>query len=165
MANNNRADRKTKTVDNTKRGNVKQAPKTREVLAKELKLKPKTKAFVDKLIDEPKKSNTQAYIETHETNDRKSASVSAARLLAKPSVQIYKNSAVIKAKKRVVALVDSENENIALKASQDIIDRVEGKAVQKNESTQRTVNVMLDLTGVKLGGHNLSPSQVQELTS
>lgn len=165
MANNNRADRKTKTVDNTKRGNVKQAPKTREVLAKELKLKPKTKAFVDKLIDEPKLSQTEAYIQTHETNNRDTAKVEASKLLTKPNVQIYKDSAVIKAKKRIVALVDSDNENIAIKASQDIIDRVEGKAVQKNESTQRTVNVMLDLTGVKLGGHNLSPSQVQELTS
>jgi len=165
MANNNRADRKTKTVDNTKRGNVKQAPKTREVLAKELKLKPKTKAFVDKLIEEPKLSQTEAYIQTHETNNRDTAKVEASKLLTKPNVQIYKDSAVIKAKKRIVALVDSDNENIAIKASQDIIDRVEGKAVQKNESTQRTVNVMLDLTGVKLGGHNLSPSQVQELTS
>jgi phage terminase small subunit len=36
-----------------------------------------------------------------------------------------------KAKKRVVQLIDSEREEIALKASESVIDRVEGKATQK----------------------------------
>ena len=161
MANNNRADR----GKNKKRGNVSEAPKTREVLAKEYGIKPKTKAFVDKLLDNPTMTQTDAYIETHETNNKKTASKQASKLLQSPAVIGYKQSAVSKAKKRIVALVNSDNENIALKASQDIIDRNEGKAVQKNESTQRTVNVMLDLTGVKLGGHNLSAKQVEELAS
>lgn len=158
-ANNNRADR----GKNRKRGNVDVAPETREDLAKRLRIKPKTRAMVDLLIENPKLSQTEAYIQTHSTNNRKVASDNASKVLSKASVQIYKDSAVRKAKKRIVSLVDSNNENIALKASKDVLDRVEGKAVQKNESISRTVNVRLDLTGVKLGGHILSAPQIEQI--
>jgi len=149
--NNNRPDR----GKNRKAGNSPQltAEQSRTELAKELRLRPKTKQFIDKLIEEPKLSHTEAYIQTHETNSRETAKVEASKLLTKPNVQIYKASAVNKAKRRIVSLVNSDNENIALKASQDIIDRTEGKATQKTESVNRTVEVKLDLTGVRLGAH------------
>lgn len=133
------------------------AEEERRQLAKQLRIKPKTIAMVNLLEENPKLSQTQAYIDTHQTNNRKVASIQASKLLAKSSVQIYKDSAVRKAKKRIVSLVDSNNESIALKASTDIIDRTEGKAVQKNETTTKTVEVRLDLTGVKLGNHYISP--------
>lgn len=153
--NNNRPDR----GQNKKAGN---APKLtqeeqRILLAKQLGLKPKTKELVDMLQSNPKLSQTEAYMRLHGTNNRESARASASAVLAKPSVQIYKASAVGKAKKRIVQLVESGNESIALKASQDILDRTEGKAVQRNETTQRTVEVKLDLSGVRIGAHYMRP--------
>jgi hypothetical protein len=150
MANNNKPDR----GKNVRQGNTKlTAEQERTELAKQLKIKPRTKAFVDELINNKDISNTEAYIRTHDTNNRTTASVQASNLLRKRSVSIYKASAVKKAKERIVTLVDSGNENIALKASQDIIDRTEGKAVQKSESINRTVEVKLDLSGARIGAH------------
>jgi len=158
VKNNQRADRGT----NKKAGNAPELSpeQKRTALAKQLRIKPRTKAYVDKLLDNPSMSQTQAYIETHDTNSRKTAVVEASKLLSKPNVAIYKDSAVRKAKSRIVSLVDSDNENIALKASQDIIDRTEGKAGHKDEQLSRTVHVSLDLTGVKLGNHYLTPAQI-----
>lgn len=161
-ANNNRADR----GKNRKAGNAPQlsAEEKKERLAKQLGIKPKTKAFIDLMTDNPKLSATEAYIQTHETDNRKAASVQAAKLLAKPSVIGYKDSAVRKAKNRIVSLVQSSNESIALKASQDILDRNEGKAVQKTENLSRTVTLKLDITGARIGNHYLKPSERQALS-
>ena len=79
-----------------------------------------------------------------------------------PSVIGYKDSAVKKAKRRVIELVDSSNENTALKASQDIIDRNEGKAIQKSETTSKVVTVKLDIGGARLGAHYIRPEQIAE---
>ena len=158
VKNNQRADRGA----NKKAGNAPKltAEDKNTRLAKQLRIKPRTKAMVDKLLANPGMSQTQAYIETHQTNNRIVAKNEASKLLTKPSVAIYKDSAVRKAKSRIVSLVDSDNENIALKASQDIIDRTEGKASHKDEQLSRTVHVSLDLTGVKLGNHYLTPAQI-----
>jgi hypothetical protein len=156
-ANNNRADRgKNKKAGNAPKLTAEQE-KTR--LAKQLGLKPKTKQLVDNLLENPKLSQTQAYIDIHGTTNRDSARATASALLAKPNVQIYKESAVKKAKTRIVTLIESQNESIALKASQDVLDRTEGKAIQRNETTARTVEVKLDLTGVRIGAHYI-PSSV-----
>lgn len=158
-ANNNRPDR----GRNRKSGNVSTvlSPlEEREILAKDLKLRPKSKAVLDEILDNPKISHTDAYLKHHKTNDRKTANVNAAKLLAKTSARIYTSAAVGKAKRRIVSLVESGNENIALKASQDILDRTEGKATQKTESVNRTVEVKLDLTGVRIGSHYI-PNQSQ----
>lgn len=154
--NNNRPDR----GKNRRAGNAPKmtAEEKRQRLAKELRLKPKTRQFIDKLIEEPKLSQTEAYIQTHETNNRNTAKVEASKLLTKPNVQIYKASAVGKAKRRVVELVGSNNESIALKASQDILDRTEGKAVQRHETENRSVEVKLDLSGVRIGSHYIKPN-------
>lgn len=149
--NNNRADRGA----NRRAGNspVLTDEQRREQLARELGIKPKTRAFVDKLLEDPTLTQTEAYIATHKTNSVKTAKSEASKLLQRPAVIGYKDSAVGKAKRRIVTLVDSNNENTALKAAQDIIDRTEGKAIQKSENISRTVEVKLDLTGVRLGAH------------
>lgn len=152
--NNNRPDR----GKNKKAGNVStkvRPEEERAKLAKQLGLKRRTKEFVDEIINNKTISNTQAYINTHETNSRKTASIEASKLLKKPSVQAYSNQAVGRAKRRIVTLVDSNNESIALKASESIIDRVEGKAIQRSESLNRTVEVKLDLSGVRIGAHHV----------
>jgi hypothetical protein len=162
-ANNNRADRGA----NRKAGNAPKlsAEEERRLLAKQLRIKPKTKAMVDLLQNDPKLSQTEAYIRTHKTENRLNAGIAASKLLKKPNVQIYSESAVRKAKKRIVSLVDSDNESIALKASDSIIDRNEGKAIQRNETTSRTVEVKLDLTGLRIGSHYMPqavPPQLEE---
>ena len=158
IKNNQRADRGA----NRKAGNAPEltAEQKRTELAKQLRIKPKTKQMVDMLLEDPSLSQTEAYIRTHDTDNRLNAGIAASKILKKPNVQIYKDSAVKKAKSRIVSLVDSDNENIALKASQDIIDRTEGKAHHKDEQVSRTVHVSLDLTGVKLGNHYLTPQQI-----
>lgn len=148
---------------NRKRGNVSTAPESREVLAKSLRLRPKTKALVDMLLEHPELKQSEVYRMLHPDASVKTSHVESSKILSKPSVQIYKDSAVSKAKERVVTLVDSSNESIALKASQDILDRTVGKATIKSEHLERVVKVQLDVTGVKLGGHNMLPRVSQEV--
>lgn len=157
--NNQRADR----AANRKRGNAPElSPEEQRVqLAKSLGIRPKTKEYIDLMLADPKLSATEAYIRTHQTNSRETAKVEASRLLTKPNVQIYKDSAVKKAKRKIVSLVDSSNENISLKASQDILDRVEGKPIAKQEITSKTVTVKLDLSGLRVGAHYIRPEQNQ----
>lgn len=155
VKNNQRADR----GKNRKRGNELKLESTAEKryrLAKELRISDKTKDFYDTLIDNPKIKIRDAYIQAKgESTSLQQASVNASKLKNSDKYYIYKASAVGKAKRRVVELVESNNESIALKASQDILDRTEGKATQKTENISRTVEVKLDLTGVKLGAHHV----------
>ena len=143
---------------NRKSGNVKlSAEQERELLAKQLGLKPKSKLVLDELINNPKLTPADAYLKHHKTENRQTAHTAMSKLLKKPSAIGYKSSAVGKAKRRIITLVDSDNESIALKASQDIIDRNEGKAIQKTENSSRTVHVSLDITGTRIGGHYIPP--------
>jgi hypothetical protein len=154
--NNSRADR----GKNRKNGNVKLSPEEIKTnLAKQYGIKPKTKEFIDLLNSDSKLSATEAYIRTHKTESRITAGNAANKLLKKPSVIGYSQSAVGKAKRRIIELVDSTNESIAVKASQDILDRNEGKAIQKTENLSRVVNVKLDLTGVRIGTHYLQDGE------
>jgi len=110
-------------------------------------MKPKTKAFADELLAHPKLSNTEAYIRTHRTTNRRSASVSAARLLATPSVSIYMNKHINMARQRVVDLVENAGkEDVQLRAAQDILDRSYGKATQRAEVAATGITLNLDLT-------------------
>lgn len=159
VKNNQRADR----GNNRKRGNDSKltAKEKRDKVAKQLKISDKTQNFYDEVITNPKIKKREAYKKhiSDSTSDMQ-ASVNASRLINSDKYQIYKDSAVSKAKKRIVSLVDSDNESIALKASQDIVDRTEGKAQQKDGDVSRTVKVEIDLTGVKLGNHYLTPQQI-----
>jgi hypothetical protein len=162
VKNNQRADR----GKNRKAGNAPAitAEEKKQQVAKELRIKPKTKEFYDEVINNPKITQQEAYIKTHKTNNKATANVNANKLLKSTKYSIYKASAVGKAKRRIVELVDSDNEQVAFKASESIIDRVEGKAVQHNETINKTVEVKLDLTGVKLGNHYLTPAEVDSIT-
>jgi len=150
IKNNQRADR----GKNRKAGNIEPSPEDiKQQLAKTYNIKPKTQEFIDNLLANPNKSIADVYMMNHKTTSRRNASIAGGKLLKKPAVIGYKDAAVGKAKRRIVQLVDSNNENISLKAAQDIIDRNEGKAVTKQEITQKTVSVKLDLQGLKLGAH------------
>lgn len=110
-------------------------------------MKSKTKAFADQLLANPKLSNTEAYIRTHQTTNRKSASVSASKLLAKPSVGIYMAEHVSRARRRIVDLVNNAGkEDVQLRAAQDILDRTHGKATQRLEQHATGITLNIDLT-------------------
>lgn len=107
-------------------------------LAKELKLRPKTKQFADLLVSNPKISQTEAYLATHKTENRNAAKVEASKTLTKPNVQLYMDSHINKAKMKVIELVDSDKPDIALRASESILDRSLGKATVVTESNTYT---------------------------
>lgn len=110
-------------------------------------MKKKTKAYVDMLLTNPRLSQTEAYIRTHSTTNRKSAGVSASKLLAKPSVSIYLDRHVSKARQRIVDLVDGAGkEEVQLRAAQDILDRSYGKATQRHDIQATGVTLNIDLT-------------------
>lgn len=106
-------------------------------------IKRRTKDFANKLLADPTMSATQAYIETHQTNNRNAAKVEASKLLAKPNVQLYMNSHIDKAKVKIVDLVDSNREEIALKASESILDRALGKPTIRQEVKSTRISISL----------------------
>lgn len=112
----------------------------RQKLARQLRLKPRTVAFIEEMINDPKLSQGQAYMKTHKTTNIMSASASATNLLKTPNVMIYTSKIENKAKKRIAELVDSEKQDIALRASQDILDRNIGKAVQKQVNINANIS-------------------------
>lgn len=155
VKNNQRPDR----AGNRKRGNAPELSpeEERSKLAKKLKLTIRQQNFIDELLRDKTISATEAYIRIYGNSNRNSARALASETLAKPNVQVYKDEVFTKAKLRVAQLVDSRNERIALDASKDILDRVAGKAVTKQEITQKTVSVKLDLQGLKIGAHYIRP--------
>lgn len=110
------------------------------------KVKQKTKAFIDKLASDPKISATKAYLETHETTNPASARASASKLLATPNVRLYMEEHVYKARNRIVDLIDSEKEEIALRASDSVLDRQLGKPTQRLETSSQMVYISIDMT-------------------
>lgn len=109
-------------------------------------LKPSTKAFID-LLDGSKKHITQtdAYLATHKTTNRNAAAVEASRTLRNPNVIIYRKKHALMAVKNIVAMASDKrvHEATRLKANIDILDRFDGKAVQRvqSESTNLNINV------------------------
>lgn len=110
-------------------------------------MKQRTKAFVNELLANPKISNTEAYVRTHSTTNRNSARASAAKLLAKPSVSIYMDEHISRARQRVVSLIDNASkEEVQLRAAQDVLDRSYGKALHRAEVTATGITLNIDLT-------------------
>lgn len=109
-------------------------------------MKPKTKKFLNQLIYNPKISATQAYLDTHNTTNRASARASASKLLATPNVQLYMQEHVFKARDRIIELIDSSKEEVALRASESVLDRQLGKPIQSINTSNKSVYINIDLT-------------------
>jgi phage terminase small subunit len=105
----------------------------------DVKLTAKQKAFADNLINNPKMSPTQSALQAYGKPDKPTTYGSAQQIahenLTKPNIQIYLNKHIDKAKQKIVNLLDSENEQIVLASSKDILDRTFGKPSQKTDST------------------------------
>lgn len=112
-------------------------------------MKPKTKAFADKLIASPKLSNTDAYLATHETNNRTTARVNASILMSKPSVKIYLKKHEERAKKILLDVMENSavlkdepaHAKIASDNARDILDRNLGKALTRTNTTNLNINI------------------------
>lgn len=112
-------------------------------------LKQKSKDTLDIIAGDPKVTGTEAYLMTHkETANRQTARTNVHKLLKKPEAQIYLQKHISKARNKMVELVDSKKEDIALRASDSVLDRALGKATQRTETTSTTVNLNLNLSDV-----------------
>lgn len=123
----------------------KQNPKLLKEL-EAIKLKPKTKAFVDLLDSNPKMNQTEAYLATHQTVSGDTARANASRSLATANVILYRKKHAQMAVRNIVDLArdKSVHEATRLKANIDILDRFAGKATQKVESSSVNLNVNLE---------------------
>lgn len=120
-------------------------PKTLKEL-QAIKLRPKTKAFVDLLDSNPKMTQTEAYLKTHKTTKVSTAVVEASKTLSKPNVIIYRKKHAQMAVRNIVDMASDKSihEATRLKANVDILDRFVGKAVQKVESSSVNLNVNVE---------------------
>ena len=105
----------------------------------------KQKAFADTLLNNPKMSATKAALATYGTDKDYVAKNIASENLTKPNIQLYLDEHINKAKNRIVTLIDSEKEEIALRASDSVLDRSLGKATQRTENTTEVVQLNLTL--------------------
>lgn len=109
-------------------------------------LKENSKRTLDIIAQQKKRNATQAYIDTHPGVSRAVAQAKSGELLAKPEAQIYLQEHVNRARNTVVELLNSEKDDIRLRASTDILDRNLGKATQKIEQTTTGITLNIDLT-------------------
>lgn len=109
--------------------------------AKSAGLTRKQRAFADKILDNPKISNTQAYVEAYGNDNVKTAGKAAHNLMKNPKVLQYMETYAPQAERRIIELTQSENERIALDASRDILDRTKGKAIARTESMNVNVSI------------------------
>ena len=110
-------------------------------------LKVNSKRTLDIIAGQKKRNATQAYKEVHPEAGDVTAQTNAWKLLQKPEAQIYLEEHITKAKNKIVQLVNSEKEDISLRASQDIIDRTSGKATQRQEIMSKNIDIIIDLSG------------------
>jgi len=109
-------------------------------------LKENSKRTLDIIAGQKKQNATAAYKEVHPNASDITAAVNSYRLLQKPEAQIYLEKHITKARNKVVQLVESKKEGIALQASEAVLDRALGKATQRTEVQTTGVTINIDLT-------------------
>lgn len=119
---------------------------SQNITTKELDIKPRDKAFADKILNEPEISQTQAYKDTHRTNSDKTAVVEASKLIRKPNVVIYMKRHEQMAKNTIVNIMKDKSikPDTRLKAATDILDRNIGKSIQRTESHNTSLNLNIE---------------------
>lgn len=113
------------------------------------KLTRKQSSFVKQLLENPKQSATQAILKSdYNVSTYNSAGLMASENLRKPQILAHLIANSERAESKIVKLLDSDKEEIVLSASKDILDRVHGKATQKIEQQNTSLNINIDLSGV-----------------
>ncbi len=100
-------------------------------------LKANSKKILDIVASGTAQNATDAYRQVHPTASDITARTNSHKLIKKPEAQIYLQQHIDKAKTRVVELIDSNKENIALQASEAVLDRALGKATQRIETENK----------------------------
>lgn len=109
-------------------------------------LKANSKKVLDIIAGQKERNATQAYKDVHPGAATTTAAAAANKLLAKPEAQIYLQEHVDRAKQTMVQLLNSDKEEMQYKASQDILDRNLGRAIQQVQTTSVGVQLNIDLT-------------------
>jgi hypothetical protein len=109
-------------------------------------LKKNSKAILDVYASQKQKNATKAYKEIHTTASDVTARTNAYKLLNKPDSQIYLQQHIDKASSTIVSLLDSEKDDIKLRAATDVLDRSHGKATQTIQQQTSALNITIDLT-------------------
>lgn len=109
-------------------------------------LKTNSKAVLDIIASQTEQNASQAYKAIYKRASDNTARNNASQLLKKPDAIIYLQQHTDKAIKTMVELLDSDKDDIKLRASSDIIDRSFGKAVQQVQTTSQSVVINIDLT-------------------
>lgn len=100
----------------------------------------KQQKFIDKYIETG--NWTQSALYAYNTTDPLVASTIASENLLKPYIMVEIKDKLAHAKAQIYKLsLGAEKEDIRLRASQDILDRTEGKAVQTIKTQNVNVNV------------------------
>jgi phage terminase small subunit len=120
----------------------------------------KQKAFADEIIKNPHISNTQAAINTLDVTTENSAAVSAYKMMQTEKVQAYLAKHSQKAEDTILEVMEYSRvygktggkegaayAAVAVTVAKDVLDRLHGKATQKIETQNTSVNVNIDLSG------------------
>lgn len=114
-------------------------------------LMPKTKEFLDLVVTDRKISRTQAYLDTHETNNRATAKNAASKLINRPASQIYLKKHLELAKSNKIQIMNdamksekTADRELANKVAEQIMDRELGKAVQRQISENKNLNINVE---------------------
>lgn len=113
-------------------------------------LKQNSKKILDIIASEPNTNYTDAYRQVHPTASDITARTNSHKLIKKPEAQIYLQKHIDKAKSRVVELIDSNKENIALQASEAVLDRALGKAIQRVQTENKHLIMKIDTSDLGL---------------
>lgn len=106
-------------------------------------LKPKSIEVLEHSLRNPKASHADSYRSVHKSANDTTARTNAYKLFNKPEARIYLQKHIDKARTRIVKLVDSEKEAVALEASKDILDREFGRATQKQQIQSTRITISL----------------------
>lgn len=123
------------------------------------KLTRKQRAFVDFIKANPKKSATEAAMQSYDAKNRRVAENIATENMRKPAIQAILREADAQAQESIISIMntstelrkDSRHAEVALKAAQDIQNRLHGMPKQQLDIQSQVLNITLDLTGGSSG--------------
>lgn len=119
----------------------------------------KQRAWTKKMLENPKMNGTEVALQTYNTTNRGSANQISHRNLNNPLIQVILSGADNEAQESILKVMrtstglrkDSRHAEVALKAAQDVQDRLHGKAKQQIDIQSTMLNITLDLTGGNAG--------------
>lgn len=128
------------------------------IIRKPRELTTKQRAFIKELVDNPKKSATQAALKAYDTDSPQVAQAIASENLSKPMIrsELAKYNGMLES-----ALINTVDEwkdherprqrEIAMDVAKYVHDKIHGKATQKVETRSESLEIHIDLTSSESG--------------